>query len=675
MTTSRPEQVDSIDATDFMPAIGTEEPRWPIAFALVILSLAFGSRVIGILALLPTVRITTDDLYQVGLTVPLFVVPILFVFSDARRLLIRFRWPVLAAQGVLTWIPFAFFGSSWQVGIGGLLAGLILLCFSGWGPWLAAVCLLVGDIALRAAVTGLPFEPAWSGALWATIAFVDDTIIVFGIIRIVQLIGTLHEAGGRAGEIAAAAERLSAAESLDSAVYAGVDEVATKVATAERLYSCDVAQASAEIRMAGDLARHTNTRARELFADHRTLPRGVGGATLGESLLGARLAWGVLVVVLFGYAAAGINDTYLEHVSGLLIAVLAAGTVCFVALQLYHSWLAHQDRRRSIWPVTLVVQAAVAYAFFLPPISNYFTIAGFLAGSILLLVPGRVRLAGFVTVVATWSALHALVPVHGQSPADRSALLNLYLANALVLTGLLVFGLSRLVDTAHQLEVVRVALARTARTVERLRLARDVHDLLGLGLSALALKADLVEQLIKRDDPRAPAEIQLMTRICATTRADVRQVTARNRRPTLKHELDAAYEILFSAGIEVHITIPGQPLDARIDDVFVPVLRESVTNILRHSAASACSIEINTQDDRVRLAVANNGVAGENHRAARNGDQPETIPGRGLGLLNLRSRVQGAGGEMLTQQSTDHFQLVADIPRREPTDGDCAWDD
>ena len=661
--TPRLEQVEPSDEAALMPPRGADGPRWPTAFALIIFCLLFGSRALAILSL--NGPVTTDDLYQLGLTVALFVIPFLFVFPDTRQLLIRYRWPVLAVQGVLTWVPFALFGSSWQVGIGGLLAGLVLVCFAGWGSWLAAACLLVGDVALRAAVTGLPWEPAWSGALWATVAFVDDAIVVFGIIRLTQLIEDLQRARGQAAELGAAAERLRAGAAIDSALYAGVDEVAAQVATAERLYSCDVAEAAAAIQAAGVIARRASGRARELFADHGALepPRGAG-ESLGESMLGARLAWAVLVVVLCGYAAASINDNYLDHLGGRLLAVFAAGTVLSVALQLYHSWLAHQDRRGSIWPLTLFVQAAIAYAFFLPAISYYFALAGFLAGSILLLVPGRVRFVGFVAVVASWSVLHALVPVHGQPPPDRIALINAYVTNFLVLTGLLVYGLSRLVDTARQLEAARVGLARAAGTVERLRLARDVHDLLGLGLSALALKADLVEQLIARHDPQAGAEIQLMGRICATTRADVRLVMAGNQRPTLEEEVAAASDILSSAGVDLQITVLNGPLGTTIDDILVPVLRESVTNILRHSAATVCSIEIDTQGDRVRLSIANNGVGGENDRAGWNGDRPDALPDGGQGLLNLRSRVQGAGGEMQTQQVNDCFQLVADIPRR-----------
>lgn len=668
MTTSGFRQTDPRVAVASTPARGAEEARWPTAFALTILSLLFGVRALAILAL--NGPVTADDRYQVVLTAALFVVPILFVFPDTRLLLLRYRWPVLATQSFLTWVPFALFGSSWQVGIGGLLAGLVIVCFSGWGPWLVAACLLVGDVALRAAVTGLPWEPAWSGALWATLAFVDTAIVVFGVIRFTQLIEDLQKARGQAADLAAATERLRAAEALESAVDDGLGEITRKVASAERLYSCNVAAASAAIREAGVIARRSSTRARELFADHGSFePPRDDGSSAGEALLGARLAWGVLVVVLCGYATAGVNDAISEGLSGRLVAVLAAGTVCFVALQLYHSWLAHQDRRRSIWALTLVVQASIAYAFFLPPISSYFIIAGFLAGSILLLFPERMRWAGFVAVIASWSVLHALVPVHGQLASARSALINLYVANIIVFTGLLVYGLSRLVDTARQLETVRAGLARSAGTVERLRIARDVHDLLGLGLSALALKADLVEQLINRHDAQAAAEIHLMGRICATTRADVRQVTAGNQRPTLEKEVAAASDILSSAGIEVHVRVPDQRLDAAIEETLVPILRESLTNILRHSSASLCSIKIDIHIDRISLTICNNGVAAARHRGGRNRDQPDTIGRGGQGLVNLRSRVRAAGGVILTQQWNDQFQIVADVPSRPPIDG------
>ena len=150
------------------------------------------------------------------------------------------------------------------------------------------------------------------------------------------------------------------------------------------------------------------------------------------------------------------------------------------------------------------------------------------------------------------------------------------------------YGLTRLAGLARELEGLRGELARMAAVRERLRVARDVHDLLGLGLSAIALKADLAAALIGSDDARAAAEIGEMSRICAAARADVRLVAAGDTRLTLAGELAAAQQILTSAGVTVTAGIPDGPLPAAADEVLAPVLREAVTNVLRHAATATC---------------------------------------------------------------------------------------
>jgi two-component system, NarL family, sensor histidine kinase DesK len=183
-----------------------------------------------------------------------------------------------------------------------------------------------------------------------------------------------------------------------------------------------------------------------------------------------------------------------------------------------------------------------------------------------------------------------------------------------------------------------------------------------LGLSALALKADLVEQLIDRRDPRTAGEIQLMSRICAATRADIRQVTAGQRQLTLEEEVAAASELLSSAGLAVQVTMPDPTPGAAINDVLVPILRESVTNILRHSAASQCSIEVGVLVDKVRLVVCNNGVMGGIDGVGWNGDRSFAATGTGQGLVNLTDRVQAVGGDLVTEQLDNQFELTADVP-------------
>ena len=86
---------------------------------------------------------------EVPWVVALFVLPLLYVFPRPRQRLARYRWPVLAVQAALTWVPFAIFGGRWVFGLGGLLAGLVLLLVPGRVSWPAAGLLLAADVAVR----------------------------------------------------------------------------------------------------------------------------------------------------------------------------------------------------------------------------------------------------------------------------------------------------------------------------------------------------------------------------------------------------------------------------------------------------------------------------------------------------------------------------------------------
>jgi two-component system sensor histidine kinase DesK len=265
-------------------------------------------------------------------------------------------------------------------------------------------------------------------------------------------------------------------------------------------------------------------------------------------------------------------------------------------------------------------------------------------------------------VVASSSVLYAALPSH-----DLPALIGprpfyaLFFAAITAEIGLLVYGLSRLAGLARQMEGLQGELARMAAVQERLRVARDVHDLLGLGLSAVALKADLIGALIGRDDARAAAEIGEMGRICAAARADIRLVTGQGRRLSLPAELASAREILASAGIEVRADISDGPLPEAADEVLGPVLREAVTNILRHSAARTCLIELTADGGALRLHVANDGAP----------QQPAagllTSGGGGRGLANLNARVRAAGGQLASRLADGQFdraEILGVRPRR-----------
>ena len=599
--------------------------------------------------------VTAGESGQVAFTVALFVLPLLYAFRGARRRLDRHRRPVLAVQAVLTWVPFAIFGAGWQEGIGGLLAGLVLLMVSGRVSWLLAGGLLVAEVTARAAETGLPpSEPAWMSIMWVVTYYVDDALVFFGMVRLAQIVTEVEQARGQAADLAVTRERLHAAGSLQSAVGQRRAAVAARTTAARQTLSRDPAEARAQIAAAGVAARDAVAQARSVMVAQRELP-GREPVTGPSAAIGARLAWVVLVTVLLMFSLENTGYIVASHY-GTRLAVLAIGDLVLVmVLQLYHSGAARKGRRPRAWPVTLAVQVVAAYAFLFPFIWAYTGFLGpFLGGSILLLMPGRRGWGGYAVVVASYPVLNAVLGLHGNTVSGAQLIpLTIFYAAITAEIGLMVYGLSRLAGLAGELEGLRDRLARMAAVRERLRVSRDVHDLLGLGLSAVALKADLVSALIGRDDARAAAEIEEMNRICAGVRADARLVTSDGRRLCLAAELDAATQILASAGIRVRADIPGGPLPAVADDVLAPVLREAVTNILRHAAATTCLIELTADDAALRLHVSNDGVssAGGN--------------GQGLGLVNLDTRVRAAGGRLTIRPADDRFGLTVELPLRD----------
>lgn len=128
---------------------------------------------------------------------------------------------------------------------------------------------------------------------------------------------------------------------------------------------------------------------------------------------------------------------------------------------------------------------AAAQGIFLPPLADFMNLVAFAVASVLLLVPGRWRWAAYAAMAVSWSALYALVPMHGYSPADRGVFETVNEGANIAAVGLAVYGLSRLAGLARELEGLRGELARMAAVQERLRVARDVHDLLGSGCRRL----------------------------------------------------------------------------------------------------------------------------------------------------------------------------------------------
>ena len=216
--------------------------------------------------------------------------------------------------------------------------------------------------------------------------------------------------------------------------------------------------------------------------------------------------------------------------------------------------------------------------------------------------------------------------------ADPPAALNSLINSVLV--GGIGIGARLFWQSYSQLLAAREQLARAAVSEERLRFARDLHDLLGQNLAVLVLKSELVAKQLPADaDESTHQELRDIARVARRSLNDVREAAAGYRRPSLSAEIGNSRAALRAAGtrLVVEDTLGRVALDQ--DAVLAWCLREGITNVLKHSGATKCVVRLSREDGTARLEVADDG------RGA------ESLDG-GSGLVGLRERVELAGGHV-----------------------------
>jgi two-component system, NarL family, sensor histidine kinase DesK len=605
---------------------------------------------------------TSGGAGEVPVAVALVVLPLLYVIPGTRPWWLRHRYLLLAVQAVLTWAPYALFGQNWTPGPSGWLVGLVLLTVSSPASWVVSAVLAAAELAVRASLGGLSVTAQPTYVSWTVISFAMHALILFGLARLADLIAAVHAARDELAEAAVTAERLRAADSLRAAIGDRLTAAAGLAAAALRVIGRSQLRAREYLAETAAAARQALDEVREVTASYREAARPEAAPALTAVTLAPRLARAVFVTVLCGFAvqyAFDVAQDINQVPSALVIGWTAANAVALTALQLRHSWPSPGAGRPWGWPVTLGLQALLTYAMF--PVTGWRELdaCGFLAGSALLLLPAPLGRIAFAAVIASVPALWAVKPYPGLTPLAGLGAATFATLIAVVL-GLLVYGLTQLVWLAVQLEDLRAELARKAVLGERLRVARDTHDLLGLGLSAIAMKADLAGRLIGRGDARAGIEIADLAHICATARADMRLVTGEARDLPLDAELAAARDVLVSAGIDVRARISADLVPGAAVAVLVPVVREAVTNVLKHSSASYCVLEVTADAAALQLLISNDG-------SNKADSAPLAAVGRtGSGLANLAARVEAAGGHLAAGRNGGLFSLVAEIPLAAP---------
>lgn len=218
------------------------------------------------------------------------------------------------------------------------------------------------------------------------------------------------------------------------------------------------------------------------------------------------------------------------------------------------------------------------------------------------------------------------------------------------LSGTTAAVLNRLLITNRELRRTREELAAAAVARERDRVARDLHDVLGHTLSVLVVKAAAVRRLVASNPDAAAQHAADIETVGRTALTRVREVVHDTAPPQLRTELDAARDALRAAGIDVTASEVVEPMPALAEPLAWAV-REGVTNVLRHSAASQCRIALDRGAGRWRLTIADDGVG---HLGPRAGDTG--------GLAGLRRRLQAVGGDLQARPGASGFTLIAEVP-------------
>ena len=322
--------------------------------------------------------------------------------------------------------------------------------------------------------------------------------------------------------------------------------------------------------------------------------------------------------------------------------VLIASTI-----QVRHSLAAAEGVRPRHWQLTLLLLFLVTYLPLPLFLYRWPTFHWYLVASLLMLLPRRVALAAAMTDavgLALWDVLTTTVDPY------QVAWGIFYWIIIVLAGGGSLFAAARLVWLAKELHATRTQLADVAIERERLRISRDLHDLLGHSLSAVALKGDLAQRLLERQEvSRAEAEIESIVSLARSAFRDLREITHREPAVSLSSELDRCADILAAVGVETEITRRVERLPPKVDELFAWAVREGVTNVVRHSSARTCSIFISRGDGQLRLEIENDGAG------------MASVDGQGLSDLAMRS-AELFGNARGQTAGAGRFLLTVDVP-------------
>jgi two-component system sensor histidine kinase DesK len=400
-----------------------------------------------------------------------------------------------------------------------------------------------------------------------------------------------------------------------------------------------------------------------------------GSRFTGYQSRAARIGGTVFTGVWLFYLVGPVIDLFSHHYSPLRIGVGLAIVVVFAALYLIlvPNW---PSPRRYTMPglAVLALLATAACVFYGGSGAVALWIFTSSASGLLVVKP-----AWAARAVAACIACYVIFSATGHVDSTD------FLSNLLpvVFIGFAMIGLRHRFELTAELALARGEVAQLAASEERLRLARDMHDLTGQSLSTITLKSELAARLIGRlpesaSRDRARDEVEQVAAVSRQTLRDIREAISGYRRPTLAVEIITGRAALASAGIaardDADLTLLSGTFNPDAEAALAWCLREAVTNVVRHSGAKNCDISLTRRGGSLSLTVRDDGAG---HTLGMDDAEGAAVPlapspgpagecaslTQGSGLHGLAERLDAVGGSLeLRPAARPGFCLVATVP-------------
>ncbi|MED4583262.1 sensor histidine kinase [Brevibacillus choshinensis] len=205
-----------------------------------------------------------------------------------------------------------------------------------------------------------------------------------------------------------------------------------------------------------------------------------------------------------------------------------------------------------------------------------------------------------------------------------------------------------------QLEDANKKISELVKLEERQRIARDLHDTLGQKLSLIGLKSDLASKLISKNPSRAQTELEEIRQTARIALKEVREMVTQMRGTRLEDELFRVKQITKAA--EIDFVLEGDPnlqnTSLMTENVLSMCLKEAVTNVVKHSGATTCSVVIEPTRTDLLLKVRDDGI----------GMAAECAYIRGNGLRGMKERLEFVNGSMDIESAESGTTVVIKVP-------------